>query len=291
MVVNGRNQTPPVHHHARSLIGFMTVSVAALAGLTVGVIAVVHDRHEERGAAMPTSSIAVEMTDSAVVPQRTLVSEGLVDFVVTNGGSKPHPFTVLRTDAAIGQLVLADDGRVDEEADGVTNVLQSDEIAPGESATLHAALVEGNYVVLSNGPGSFEAGMRTLFIVAHSNAAATALYTRTADFAVTSNLPTVPAGLVDLDVANAGPLPHELILFKTDFADDKLPLDQDGRVIEDAEGIVNAFDTGDNIPAGENRHFDIALIAGNYVMLCNLPAHYGKGMHIAFKVTDPVPPT
>jgi uncharacterized cupredoxin-like copper-binding protein len=151
--------------------------------------------------------------------------------------------------------------------------------------------VEGNYVVLSNGPGSFEAGMRTLFIVAHSNAAATALYTRTADFAVTSNLPTVPAGLVDLDVANAGPLPHELILFKTDFADDKLPLDQDGRVIEDAEGIVNAFDTGDNIPAGENRHFDIALIAGNYVMLCNLPAHYGKGMHIAFKVTDPVPPT
>jgi uncharacterized cupredoxin-like copper-binding protein len=291
MVVNGRNQTPSARHHARSLIGFMTVSVAALAGLTVGVIAVVHDRHEERGPAAQTISIAVEMTDSAVVPKRTLVNEGLVDFVVTNSGSQPHPFTVLRTDATIGQLVLADDGRVDEEADGVKNVLQSDDIAPGESATLHAALVEGNYVVLSNGPGSFAAGMRTLFIVAHSNAAATALNARTADYAVTSDLPGVPAGLVDLDVANAGPLPHEFILFKTDFAHDKLPRDQDGRVVEDAEGIVNAFDTGDNIPAGENRHFDIALTPGNYVMLCNLPAHYGKGMHAAFKVTDPIPPT
>jgi uncharacterized cupredoxin-like copper-binding protein len=291
MAVNGRIQTPPVHHHARSLIGFMTVSVAALAGLTVGVIAVVHDRHAERGAALPTASIAVEMTDSAVVPRRTLVTEGLVDFVVTNGGSQPHPFTVLRTDATISQLVLADDGRVDEEAEGVKNVLQSDDIPPGESATLHAALVEGNYVVLSNGPGSFAAGMRTLFIVAHSNAAATALNTHTADFAVTSDLPTVPAGLVDLDVANAGPLPHELILFKTDFANDKLPLDQDGRVIEDADGIVNAFDTGDSIDAGATKHFDIALTAGNYVMLCNLPAHYGKGMHIPFKVTDPVPST
>jgi uncharacterized cupredoxin-like copper-binding protein len=291
MVVNGRSQTPRAHHHARSLIGFMTVSVAAITGLTVGVIAVVHDRHEEQGPVMPTSSIAVQMTDSAVVPQRTLVSEGLVDFVVTNGGSQPHSFTVLRTDATIGQLVLADDGRVDEEADGVKNVLQSDGIAPGESATLHAALVEGNYVVLSNDPGSFVAGIRTRFVVAHSNGAVTALNTRTADFTVTSNVRTVPAGLVDLDVANAGPLPHELILFKTDFTHDKLPLDQDGRVIEDAEGIVNAFDTGDNIPAGENRHFDIALTAGNYVMLCNLPAHYGKGMHIAFEVTDPVPAT
>jgi uncharacterized cupredoxin-like copper-binding protein len=291
MVVNGRNQTPAVHHHARSLIGFMTVSVAALTGLTVGVIAVVHDRHEERGPAVQTSSIAVEMTDSAVKPQRTLVSEGLIDFLVTNGGSQPHPFTILRTDATISELALTDDGRVDEEADGVKNVLQSDDIAPGESVTLNAALVEGNYVVLSNGPGSFAAGMRTLFIVAHSNAAAAALHTRTADYTVASDLPTVPAGLVDLDVANAGPLAHELILFKTDFAHDKLPLDPDGRVIEDADGIVNAFDTGDSIDAGATKHFDIALTPGNYVMLCNLPAHYGKGMHIPFKVTDPVPPT
>jgi uncharacterized cupredoxin-like copper-binding protein len=291
MADNGRNQTPPVHHHARSLIGFMTMSIAALAGLTVGVVAVVHDRHEETGPAGQTTSVAVELTDSKVVLQRTLVNEGLVDFVVTNRGSQPHPFSILRTDASIGQLVLADDDRVDEEADGVKNVLQSDDIAPGESATLHAALVEGNHVVLSNGPGGFTAGIRSLFIVAHSNAASTALNTRTADFTVTSNLPTVPAGLVDLDVANAGPLPHEFILFKTDLAHDKLPLDQDGRVVEDAEGIVNAFDTGDNIPAGENRHFDIALTAGNYVMLCNLPAHYGKGMHTAFTVTDPAPLT
>jgi uncharacterized cupredoxin-like copper-binding protein len=207
---------------------------------------------------------------------------------VTNSGSQPHPFTILRTDAAIGELALGDDGRVDEEADGVTNVLQSEDIAPGESTTLHAALVEGNYVVLSNGPGGFAAGMRTLFLVAHSNAASAALHTRTADFAVTSDLPTVPAGLVDLDVTNAGPLPHELILFRTDFTHDKLPLDEDGRVIEDAEGVINAFDTGDNIPAGENQHFDIALTPGKYVMLCNLPAHYGKGMHIPFTVTDPV---
>jgi hypothetical protein len=94
-----------------------------------------------------------------------------------------------------------------------------------------------------------------------------------------------PAGLVDLNVTDNGPTAHELLIFQTDLAPDKLPLGPDGRVDEGGDGILKVFDSGDNVTVGTSKLFHTALAAGNYVMVCNLPGHYKAGMHTAFTVT------
>jgi len=35
---------------------------------------------------------------------------------------------------------------------------------------------------------------------------------------------------------------------------------------------------------GETKTFTVDLAPGNYVLICNQPAHYQLGMHIAFVV-------
>ena len=77
---------------------------------------------------------------------------------------------------------------------------------------------------------------------------------------------------------------------------DKLPITYGGdppapvktgadKVSEDA----NIGETGDpNLKPGDTRTFTIKnMTAGNYVIVCNLAGHYGKGMRATFTVTRP----
>jgi len=114
---------------------------------------------------------------------------------------------------------------------------------------------------------------------------ATALAITEHDFAITPAQTSIPAGLVDLQVTDHGPTAHELLIFQTDLAPDKLPLGPDGRVDETGDGVQKVFDSGDNIDVGTTKTFHAALAPGNYVMICNLPGHYKAGMHTAFTVT------
>jgi hypothetical protein len=76
-----------------------------------------------------------------------------------------------------------------------------------------------------------------------------------------------------------------MLIFGTDLPADKLPLGPDGRVDESGDGVLKVFGSGDNIDVGTTKTFHIALAAGHYVMVCNLPGHYLAGMHTAFTVT------
>ena len=105
------------------------------------------------------------------------------------------------------------------------------------------------------------------------------------DFAIQPAPASLPAGLIDLAVTDRGPSAHEMLIFQTDLAADKLPLGPDGRVDEGGDGVLKVFDSGDNIAVGTTKTFHIALAAGHYVMVCNLPGHYLAGMHTAFTVT------
>jgi hypothetical protein len=87
---------------------------------------------------------------------------------------------------------------------------------------------------------------------------------------------------MDPRVTNTGPSGHELLVFHTDLAPDKLPLGPDGRVDEAGVGVLKVFDSGANIDPGTTKAFHTALAAGRYVLVCNLPGHYHAGMHTAF---------
>ena len=113
----------------------------------------------------------------------------------------------------------------------------------------------------------------------------TALPVTEHDFAIEPAVTSLPAGLIDLAVTDRGPSAHEMLIFQTDLPADKLPLAPDGRVDESGDGVLKVFDSGDNIAVGTVKTFHIALPAGRYVMICNLPGHYVAGMHTAFTVT------
>jgi uncharacterized cupredoxin-like copper-binding protein len=103
------------------------------------------------------------------------------------------------------------------------------------------------------------------------------------DFSIDPSKTTLTAGKVAFNVKNDGATVHDLIVVKTDLAADKLPV-VSGKVDLTAAGLTNEGQVID-LAAGASKSFTIDnLPAGNYVLICNQPAHYIAGMHTAIKV-------
>ena len=92
---------------------------------------------------------------------------------------------------------------------------------------------------------------------------------------------TVPSGKITFNVKNAGTMVHEVVVLKTNVAADKIAPDPDepGKMSEDG----SQGESGDLDPT-QTKTFTLDLEPGNYVLICNQPAHYLLGMHIAFIV-------
>jgi uncharacterized cupredoxin-like copper-binding protein len=83
---------------------------------------------------------------------------------------------------------------------------------------------------------------------------------------------TAKAGKLKITMNNDGDAPHELVILKTDEAADKLEV-SNGRVKEDdSVGEIAEIDGGKTA----SHTFD--LKPGKYVIVCNVPGHYMKGM-------------
>jgi uncharacterized cupredoxin-like copper-binding protein len=93
--------------------------------------------------------------------------------------------------------------------------------------------------------------------------------------------PSATNGTVTFKVVNAGSVMHSLILLKTDVPHDKLALDPKDASRVDPAGLLR--ETG-QIAVGQTKEFSVKLAAGNYVLVCNEPAHYQIGMHLGFTV-------
>ena len=101
-----------------------------------------------------------------------------------------------------------------------------------------------------------------------------------AEWTVKPSTATAKTGSVSFAVTNKGTTPHELAIIRTDAAADALT-QVAGVVDEKALPVVGRtapLDAGKS----ETRAFD--LKPGKYVLLCNLPAHFGQGMRAAFTV-------
>jgi uncharacterized cupredoxin-like copper-binding protein len=105
-----------------------------------------------------------------------------------------------------------------------------------------------------------------------------------ADYSITLDESSAPAGDVTFDVTNEAEQPHEFVVFKTDLAEDALPTDADGLVDEKGEG-VELIDELEDIAPGDNPSLTVTLDAAKYVIICNLPGHYEQGMHTSFTVS------
>jgi len=110
------------------------------------------------------------------------------------------------------------------------------------------------------------------------------------EFAVIPAESSVEAGEVTFEATNEGPDDiHEFVIFRTDLAPDQLPVDENGAVDEEGEGL-ELIDEIEDIPVGETQSVTVELESGNYVLICNIwdeeeqEAHYAEGMRVAFTV-------
>ena len=101
------------------------------------------------------------------------------------------------------------------------------------------------------------------------------------DFSIAATPGTFAAGNISFAIHNAGPSTHEFAIIRTDDAPDALPV-ENGVIPEDRIDLV---DEAEDIAPGTDTSLSANLTAGSYVLVCNLPAHYGAGMHAAFTVT------
>jgi len=110
------------------------------------------------------------------------------------------------------------------------------------------------------------------------------------EWAVIPSASSVGAGEVTFEATNEGPDDvHEFVVFKTDLAPDQLPVDENGAVDEEGEGL-ELIDEIEDIPVRETQSVTVELESGNYVLICNIwdeeeqEAHYAEGMRVALTV-------
>ncbi len=105
-------------------------------------------------------------------------------------------------------------------------------------------------------------------------------------WSITPQAAQVAAGPVTFIVSNNGTITHEFAVMRTDTPAAGFHIGsfegEQFRVNEHTVG-TNVGETG-NLKAGATKTITIDLKAGHYVFMCNLPAHYGLGMHTDFTV-------
>jgi uncharacterized cupredoxin-like copper-binding protein len=106
-------------------------------------------------------------------------------------------------------------------------------------------------------------------------------------WAVTPIATTVSGGSVTFTVTNDGTIPHEFVVLQTETPAADFPIKsfegESERINEDTAG-TNVGETGD-MEAGTTKTLTIDLAPGHYAFVCNLPGHYGLGMHTDFTVS------
>jgi len=113
------------------------------------------------------------------------------------------------------------------------------------------------------------------------NTSATTVNATRTDSKIVLDKSSVPSGKITFLVSNAGTMTHEVVVLKTDVAADKIAPnpEEPGKMSEDG----SQGESGDLDPT-QKATFTLDLVPGNYVLICNQPAHYLLGMHIAFTV-------
>lgn len=117
------------------------------------------------GATKKSNKITGSVSEWMVDVSANEADKGDVIFAITNFGSIPHEFLVVKTDFEPGKIPLGENNRFDEEAEGLTVIDEIPEWEPGTTGTLKLKLEPGKYQLLCNIEAHYAAGMYTPLIV------------------------------------------------------------------------------------------------------------------------------
>lgn len=111
---------------------------------------------------------------------------------------------------------------------------------------------------------------------------ATTVTVTLADMSIKLSAASLPAGTVTFNVTNGGTTNHEFVVLETNAAQGALPPNpaDPNTVLE--TGLLGKVES---LAPHASGQLTLTLGAGNYVVLCNNPAHYSAlGMHAALSV-------
>ncbi len=94
--------------------------------------------------------VRVRLFEWSIDPIPAAVPAGSITFKADNSGLLPHELKIVRTNIGISELPTLEDGRVDEEAEGIEVVGALLDIGDGRSASGTFAVKAGSYVLLCN---------------------------------------------------------------------------------------------------------------------------------------------
>ncbi|HEX9122006.1 MAG TPA: cupredoxin domain-containing protein [Actinomycetota bacterium] len=96
------------------------------------------------------------------------------------------------------------------------------------------------------------------------------------DYAIRPEVTTLSAGEVTFKVSNAGATEHEMVVIRTDLDPADIPF-ADHEANEEAPGMTPIGEV-EEVQPGEAQDLVLTLEPGSYILLCNLPKHFERGM-------------
>ena len=228
---------------------------------------------------------------------------GQVKFAIANYGSIPHEFIVVKTDFEPGKIPLGENNRFDEEGEGVAAIDEIKEFPVDSAQVLKVNLDPGKYQLLCNIEGHYKNGMYTALEVvegdgapvdstvpgggdmADSDKTSNDVHGSVSEWAVGVDASEAVAGEVKFTIENAGTIPHEFIVVKTDIAPGEIPLGENNRFDEEGEGLTAIGEIKEWDP-GTTGTVTLELEPGKYQLLCNIAGHYKNGMYTPFTVSE-----
>lgn len=102
---------------------------------------------------------------------------------------------------------------------------------------------------------------------------------------IRADVPSVKAGPVTFNVINwSRSVVHEMAVIAVDDPAAALPYDYNRQVV--VEDQVNMLGETEELAPNASEALTLDLPAGNYLLICNIPGHYGSGMQMSFTVTE-----
>ncbi len=102
------------------------------------------------------------------------------------------------------------------------------------------------------------------------------------DYAIRPAATTLAAGEVTFKIENVGATEHEMVVVLTDVDPADMPVVND--VIDEEAPGMEPIGEVEGVQPGASTELVLTLEAGNYVLLCNLEKHFGRGMVTTIQV-------
>ncbi len=109
-----------------------------------------------------SGDVGITLSEWAIKPAAASAKAGKVTFKVTNSGTTPHEFKIVKTDTAQDKLEKVN-GLVDETK--YKPLVTTKQLNGGQSEEGSAELTAGKYVLICNVTGHYDLGMHTAFTV------------------------------------------------------------------------------------------------------------------------------